>query len=473
MQELSDDSIDLIVTDPPYGLTNLNPEKLISNEEVKGKGFMGKEWDNIPPTSVWEECLRVLKPGAFAFIMCAPRQDCQLVMQYRLMKAGFQINFSPLYHCFASGFPKSMSISKAVDKRLGAEREVVKKVEPFGRENRKASMGGFGNSDIDYADGYLDDNLREVTKAATPQAKALDGSYAGAQFKPAVEVILVAMKPLSEKTYVEQAMKNGKGITWLDNCRIPYKSESDKISCDFTHTKKTSNPANDYGNFAIREGIQFANAQGRFPANLLVSDDVLNDGKEIKAHYVKEGGFNQYGGGGFGGGVCTPTNTYADSGSFSRYFSLDAWWDKKVKELPKSVQKTFPFLITPKASKSEKNKGLENLEEKDCRFIGSHGGSGEPIGTSEKYPDGSPRPINKMKNNHPTCKPIKLMSYLITLGSRQGDTVLDPFLGSGTTAIACETLCRNYIGIELNEEYIIIAEARLKPYQTQGRLFND
>ena len=67
-----------------------------------------------------------------------------------------------------------------------------------------------------------------------------------------------------------------------------------------------------------------------------------------------------------------------------------------------------------------------------------------------------------MRNIHPTVKPLKLMSYLVVLGSRESDVVLDPFLGSGTTAIACRMLNRNYIGIEISEEYCKIAEARLK-----------
>ena len=53
------------------------------------------------------------------------------------------------------------------------------------------------------------------------------------------------------------------------------------------------------------------------------------------------------------------------------------------------------------------------------------------------------------------------MSWLIRLVSKEGDTVLDPFMGSGTTGAACEKLDRNFIGIELNEEYINIAKKRI------------
>ena len=111
---------------------------------------------------------------------------------------------------------------------------------------------------------------------------------------------------------------------------------------------------------------------------------------------------------------------YGDSGSFSRYFSLDSW-----------TEKTLPFLITPKPSKAEKG------------------------------------PNNK----HPTVKSRKLMSYLITMGSREGDVILDPFCGSGTVLIAARQLARDFIGIEISQEYVEIANNRLKPYLLQTKLY--
>jgi DNA modification methylase len=68
---------------------------------------------------------------------------------------------------------------------------------------------------------------------------------------------------------------------------------------------------------------------------------------------------------------------------------------------------------------------------------------------------------NKAKNHHPTVKPIALMEYLIKLVSREGATILDPFMGSGTTGIACKKLNRHFIGIEKEPEYIKIAESRI------------
>lgn len=131
MKDIPDNSIDLIVTDPPYQLSSTSrarPDQtkegsygkevpfLRQQSRIK-KGFMGKEWDVLPPIEVWKESLRILKPGAFAFIMTTPRQDslCQILMD--LTNAGFFMGFSSIYWTYASGFPKASNISKMVDKK--------------------------------------------------------------------------------------------------------------------------------------------------------------------------------------------------------------------------------------------------------------------------------------------------------------------------------------------------------------------
>src|SRR5688572_6205729 len=63
---------------------------------------------------------------------------------------------------------------------------------------------------------------------------------------------------------------------------------------------------------------------------------------------------------------------------------------------------------------------------------------------------------------HPTQKPISLMKTLIELTTQQGQLVIDPFCGSGSTLVAAKELSRNYIGFELNPAYVEISEQRLK-----------
>ncbi|GAG66222.1 unnamed protein product, partial [marine sediment metagenome] len=183
MKKLPSNSIDLVATDPPYGIS-----------------FMGKAWDRaIPSIAIWREALRVLKPGAFAFVMCIPRQDCLARMIISLEDAGFNVSFSPIFHAFASGFPKAGNVAKMVDKRLGAERKIVG-IKPDPRYQHKFTGNAsapMGNVDP----RRIREDHKFQTLPATPAAKALDGSYAGMQVKPAVEVVLCVMKPLSEKTY--------------------------------------------------------------------------------------------------------------------------------------------------------------------------------------------------------------------------------------------------------------------------------
>lgn len=269
------------------------------------------------------------------------------------------------------------------------------------------------------------------------------------------------------KNYVDQALKNKHGISWLDDCRIPYQSEKDLekrkkgIVFDGDDLENKTEYNEKFG-LKTYNSDEYINKNGRFPANLLVSDDVLNDGKNWNRGGSIPNTGNQHNLV-YGKYAERPIwKAYNDSGSVSRYFSLDAWWNDKIKKLPKSVQKTFPFFIVPKPSKCEKDKGLGYLDESDVKFFKTHGGSGKPSSISKTYPDGKPRLPTKMKNIHPTIKSIELMSYLLTLGSRKKDIVLDPFVGSGTTCIASKMLSRKFIGMDLNSEYVKIANARLK-----------
>ena len=332
------------------------------------------------------------------------------------------------------------------------------------------------------------------------------------------------MKPLDQPTYIDQALSNGKGVTWIDDCRIPYAELSDAMSMfkgnpNVTPNKNVDVPfgQSDTCHIAYEEGNRLKqqkteafqklkkklvggrlsqekrwtygdeqvdgfksqefedvniNLKGRYPANLLVSDNMLDQGIKTKASQIKselptkgsfagsEGQYQQQ-------QNQTTTRGHNDSGDVSRYYSLDAWWAQhigvQIKSLPKAQQQTFPFLFVSKASKSEKNKGLNKFETK--QVTGGGGLNNKEAG--RKY--GSIK--SPSKNTHPTGKPIQLMSYLITLGSRPGDIILDPFAGSGTTGIACKLESRDYILIELMPEYYDIMKARLKATQVQQKLF--
>lgn len=451
LKELPADSIDFICTDPPYGI-----------------GFMGKEWDTFSPGTLaagvdrssrkdddlgqaavdkdprrskagrgsvameaarydhtpqgqrkfrewWHEIsielLRVLKPGAFATVCIGARQDSVAACITAMSEAGFKTDFTSLFWAYASGFPKAANISKMVDRRAGLERKGTIRTD------------GSGTGEIRTAGGRERqlDKVYETGDPVSAKAQALDGSYAGYQPKPAVEVIVVAMKPLSEKTFVDQALKNGKGVSWLDKGRIPFKSDDDKASAVYggyvgDHIDHADQK---YGLKGQGKNIE-ANQGGRFPANLLVSDGIL---------------------------------AYD-----SRYFDLGRW------------ARTLPFLNVPKPASSEKHGGLEHTKDK---IMARSGGAQNAVtdGDEEYLQDhiGLNR-VSKVKNHHPTVKPIALMSYLITLFSREGDVVLDPFLGSGTTCIAAAKLRRKYVGIDREAEYVELAKSRLEAAQKQVTL---
>src|SRR5699024_1117271 len=81
------------------------------------------------------------------------------------------------------------------------------------------------------------------------------------------------------------------------------------------------------------------------------------------------------------------------------------------------------------------------------------------------------KPSDKSFGKHPTQKPEYLVERIILASTREDDRILDPFIGSGTTAVVSKKLNRKCIGIELNEEYLKIAKERLKNTNMQGRLF--
>ena len=400
---------------------------------------------------IWKEALRVLKPGAFSFVMSAPRSDVQMVMLQTLQESGFDVSFTPIYWTYATGFPKAMNVGKKTEK-----------------EN-------------------------------------LEGSYAGYQPKPAVEVVIVVMKPLEKKGYTEQAKDNQKGITWLDDCRIPFAGMNDKEQFDKDNVAAMMNFDGKYekgegkmyeGGWEKpnREGLSRgihasrkttkrkpreentvfktsgfnsedndtadASPLGRFAANLLVSDNVLDTGKKTKSTGGRayQNTNEMFSGGWAYDEEGTGENPgKGDEGDFSRYYSLDEWWKSRLVKLAPEVQRTFPFLVVPKASKSEKNMGLDDFEKQQKIYNGQSPESSKDMKGVEKKFTTLPT-----KNIHPTVKPIQLFSYLVTLGSRKEDIVLDPFMGSGTTPISCVTLDRKYVGIEREKEYFEIAKSRVK-----------
>ena len=177
---------------------------------------------------------------------------------------------------------------------------------------------------------------------------------------------------------------------------------------------------------------------GRFPANFIHdgSEEVINKFPNTKSGAMKNkiGPYDGKSNTGFLRG---------DSGSASRFF------------------------YCAKASRKERNVGLEGLQTKTSseltgRKEGSKGLSGSKEHGNAMNPYANGGSVKPRANYHPTVKPITLMQYLVRLITPKNGIVLDPFMGSGSTGVACIKENFDFVGIELEKDYLKIAEARIK-----------
>lgn len=401
LKEVPDNSVDSIVTDPPYGLS-----------------FMGKKWDyDVPEQAIWEECLRVLKPGGHLLAFAGTRTQHRMAV--RIEDAGFEIR-DMIAWVYGSGFPKSLDVSKAIDKANGetrrerrlrftewmrstgltsaeinritdtnmgghyttaasqpaiatrnhfeklrphfgvdvpewveqmvdertVESENFKRREVVGRSESTAATGGVYG---EYGKGF------DITTAYTDAARQWEGW--GTALKPALEPITVARKPF-KGTVADNVPEWGTGAINIDGCRV-----GDNAGWAYPNGRGGSGW---HGRESLSENLSqpMAATQGRWPANL------THDGSD------------------------EPTELL---GAAARFFYC--------------------------AKASKKDRGEENT--------------------------------------HPTVKPTDLMAYLCRLVTPPGGVVLDPFMGSGSTGKAAVREGFRFIGIEMDAEYLAIAEARI------------
>ena len=118
------------------------------------------------------------------------------------------------------------------------------------------------------------------------------------------------------------------------------------------------------------------------------------------------------------------------------------------------------FFYVAKASKSERNKGLDEFEAKAVA-AGNQAKAELKRGNLEFNSSNKHNKVEFLKNFHPTVKPIKLMQYLVKMITPPNGIVLDPFCGSGTTGVACKLDGFQFVGLEQDPEYFRIAEARI------------
>lgn len=421
LEPLEDASIEAIVTDPPY--------------ELK---FMGKDWDRTGVSfqpETWEACLRVLKPGGHMIVFGSTRTHHR--MWVAIEDVGFEVREMLLW-LYGQGFPKSLSIGKAIDKAAGAEREIV----GFDPRSKgiKPGSSNYGGGGAEYEAGH------DITAPATDAAKQWDGW--GTALKPACEPILLARKPLAEKTVAANVLKWGTGALNIDATRLAYLGEEDKASAT-PQGRVTSKESESIGAKPDAgrglERIEFARPEqkGRWPANVVLDEEAgaLLDEQTgvLKSGRMKPGQQRQKtkGGGGYHGNMpdeATAAGTYGDSGGPSRFFYV------------------------AKASRTERDRGLGSA----ATVSGAEAVGRKPNTAGLNSPRaGAGRTASQVRNFHPTVKPIALMRWLVRMVTPPDGVVLDPFCGSGSTLIAATEEGFGFVGIEISPEYCKITLQRL------------
>lgn len=439
---MPDNSIDAVVTDPPYGLSNVNPQNMITaltawvtgddTHVPNSRGFMGNEWDSfVPPPAVWKECYRVLKPGGHMVVFAGSRTQDIMGLSIRL--AGFEIR-DQLAWIYGSGFPKSMDVSKAIDKGSGVNRQRQLEFTAWLRSTGITAAQIKQATGTDMASHYLTDRSqpaiptaelfdklrpllpevperieqlvaertgvewkdyaqREVTgrykhwesganyaltsydglrrdKAHSQEAQQWSGW--GTALKPAIEPITLARKPL-DGTVAHNVLEHGTGGLNIDGCRVPTSDRWRASGVKSPIGTTFHGSADGYLNVSVSS----SHAAGRFPANVLLDEHTA-------AELDEENGV-------------------------SRFFPV--------------------FKYQAKAPKKER-----------------------PVIVRE---DGT-------KLQHPTVKPVALMEWLVTLITPPGGVVLDPFAGTGTTLQAARNKGFASIGIERDPEYVQLIRERLR-----------
>lgn len=348
LKELEANSVDAIVTDPPYGLA-----------------FMNKKWDyDVPSKEIWIEALRVLKPGGHLLSFGGTRTYHRMVVN--IEDAGFEIR-DQIQWLYGSGFPKSHDVSKGIDKQAGAERVVVGE-NPNARPNADQDLYSINGG-----------KSFGITAPSTDSAKQWQGW--GTALKPANEPIVLARKPLEKGlTVAENVLKYGTGAINIDECRIagaiPQVPQPKLRGGDILATQ---------GETLGRIG-ELSRSEGRWPANLILDEE---SARLLDAQSGNRKGFASQ----------TDSKT-----TKSKYFGADK--EAGFREGYNDVGGASRFFYVAKASKSERNRGLEGMPLVE---------SGIKNDSGRGFSESNPHKKILNQNHHPTVKPIKLMEYLIKL----------------------------------------------------------
>jgi len=449
MRTMPDNSIDAIITDPPYGLSFMNKEwdsfgsdtrqpgdeHYVTPDNPYGRskaryGYGSKvqksmEAFQLAMTPIFAEALRVAKPGAY--LLCFGGTRTFHRMACVIEDAGWEIRDCIMW-VYGSGFPKSMDVSKAIDKAAGLEREVVCVAGKSGSK-RNCMSGDFSGGE------YFE------TKPNSEAAKQWQGW--GTCLKPAWEPIIVARKPL-DGTVANNVLTWGVGALNIDACRVPTFSDGPGTTPESSVDGRRGSMAGSMNR------VEYDGSKSRFPANLVHDGsqmvlDLFPDSKgqngDVKAGYRKDT-VNDFGDCGY----TTAHQKRGDSGSAARFFNT-------LRDGEESAERTYA------------DKGGTN-------FAAKPGMRREPTSADRFFYCAKASKKDRGEgNHHPTVKPTALMEWLVKLVTPEGGVVLDPFMGSGTTGVACANLNRRFVGIEREWQYMEIAGPRIADREREFGLY--
>jgi len=310
---------------------------------------------------------------------------------------------------YGSGFPKSHNVGKNIEKIKVGGIKNLKKIGT--KKGIKCESGTEGYS---YSKEYVAGKStggRQISGDIPVYEINNEWGGWGTALKPALEPITVARKPF-KGTVAANVLAHGTGGLNVDGCRV---GTDETLGRAKTGRGNKAVGADNYGNF---NSIGITKEGGRWPANLIHdgSDEVM--GLFPQTGISREGNSQQINAGtgrynwNTGTDKAVPDGVdpgYGDSGSAARFF------------------------YCAKTSKRERGEG----------------------------------------NNHPTVKPIALMRYLCRLVTPPGGTVLDPFMGSGSTGMAAEVEGFDFVGIELDPDYFAIAEQCIKENELLSEILAD
>lgn len=442
LKTLEPNSVDSVVTDAPYGLS-----------------FMNKKWDyDVPSVEFWTEVYRVLKPGGHILCFGGTRTYHRMVVN--IEDAGFEIR-DCIQWIYGSGFPKSLNVGKAVDKLEGNEREYL------GEKTGGAYSDGTNNLGINRASSTGEGDGRK-----TPQTRGEDfgkitkgnSEYEGwgTGLKPANEPIVLARKPIEENTIVKNVLEYGTGGINIDGCRIG----SDIIPSPQHNTKDfvAVRTAGEYNN--TYDG-NIINNEGRFPANVILEctcDEVIRGEKGEKKDCS---GLNKMSWRSWKNSskIINRIN-FTDKADIHTNPECPCYIMDEQSGESKSIKSNMKL---PKTNSfTGLSKGVTDYDKKTERGFDDKGGASRffyQAKVSKKE-----RNMGIDKNNHPTVKPINLLTYLVRMVTPPNGVVLDAYMGSGSTGIAALLEGFKFIGMEMDDEYFNIAEARINNYEEYRKL---